>query len=349
MKENIIEYIPLTSDYMFKKVFIENPEILKKLLISVLKLDMNPDLSTLRFLNTELPKSRKKEYRKTVDILVSIDDKKVIDVEINTENYNDIKARNTLYIEKIISMGIEKSTTYQDMSNYYFYQLNLNTKGKNNYFKDKYFTFKEKFTNEILTSNIEIIYKSLDYYRDIYYNKNITIKNDILWLLLICSQNFEELENIAKQLMSKQEYQKFIKSVRDGCMEEMSIANWEADKMEALVRETVEKNRNKEIEKANKEKEKAYKEKEQAYKEKEQAYKEKEQAYKEKERAQKEVEVIKKEFEKNKEQLFQEGIKQNSIHFIKSMLKNGIDCEIISKVSGKTIEEIKKIEDSMYS
>ena len=250
MTEKKIEYIPLTSDYMFKKVFIENPNILKKLLISVLKLNMNPDISELRFLNTELPKSRKKEYRKTVDILVSIDDKKIIDVEINTENYNDIKLRNTLYIEKIISMGVEKNTNYQDMNNYYFYQLNLNTKGHSNYFKDKYFTYKEKFTNEILTSNIEIIYKSLDYYRDIYYNKNEQVSNDVLWLLLIRSETFEELEKIAKLLIKKQEYQKFIKSVRDGCMEEMSIANWEADKMEALVRATAEKNRKKELEEA---------------------------------------------------------------------------------------------------
>ena len=226
-----IEFIPLTSDYMFKKIFMENPNILKKLLISVLKLDINPDLSILRFLNTELPKSRKKEYRKTVDILVSINDKRIIDVEINTESFNDIKARNTLYIEKIISMGIEKSTTYQDMNQYYFYQLNLNTKGRHNYFKDKYFTFKEKYTNEILTSNIEIIYKSLDYYKEIYYNKNKNEddEDDVLWLLLIRSENMNELETIAKHLMNKQEYERFIKSVRDGCMEEMSIANWETN------------------------------------------------------------------------------------------------------------------------
>ena len=32
---------------MFKRIFTKNPEILKRFLISVLKLDMNPDTATI--------------------------------------------------------------------------------------------------------------------------------------------------------------------------------------------------------------------------------------------------------------------------------------------------------------
>ena len=83
---------------------------------------MNHSLSELVFLNSELPKTKKKEYRKTVDILVTINKEKVIDVEINTESYHYIAERNTFYMEKIISMGVEEGTSYNKMKNYYYYQ-----------------------------------------------------------------------------------------------------------------------------------------------------------------------------------------------------------------------------------
>ena len=40
-----------------------------------------------------------------------------------------------------------------------------------------------------------------------------------------------------------------------------------------------------------------------------------------------------------------QGIEQNKVEMIKSMLENNIDYEVISKVTGKTIEEIKEIEN----
>ena len=240
-----IEMIPLYSDYMFKKVFMENPKILMNMLISVLKLDIKPELSTIRFMNTELTKSRRKEYKKTVDILVSINDTRVVDVEINTEKYSLIRERNTFYIEKIISMGVEESTEYKDMSHYYFYQLNLNIGGTENNFKDKYFSFRDEYTNEVLTPNIKIIYKSLDYYKKIYYNKHDNVNEDVLWMLLIQSKDFDELITYAKKLIKDEDYNKFIKSVRDGSMDGFSIANWESDKMEALVRRRAEEEKRK--------------------------------------------------------------------------------------------------------
>ena len=42
-----------------------------------------------------------------------------------------------------------------------------------------------------------------------------------------------------------------------------------------------------------------------------------------------------------------EGIAQEKINNIKAMLENKADYEFISKVSGKTIDEIKEIENSM--
>ena len=49
---------------------------------------------------------------------------------------------------------------------------------------------------------------------------------------------------------------------------------------------------------------------------------------------------------KGREEGIKIGMEQNTIILIKSMLKNKADYEFISKVTGKTIEEIKKIENS---
>ena len=42
----------------------------------------------------------------------------------------------------------------------------------------------------------------------------------------------------------------------------------------------------------------------------------------------------------------EKGIEQNKVDIIKSMLENKINYELISKVTGKSTEEIKEIEKS---
>ena len=49
--------------------------------------------------------------------------------------------------------------------------------------------------------------------------------------------------------------------------------------------------------------------------------------------------------ERGSRQGFERGVEQNTIDMIQQMLKNNIDLEKISKISNKTIEEIKKIAD----
>ena len=48
--------IPLTSDFMFKRIYTENPDILKQFLISVLELNINPEKTTIEIISNELTK-----------------------------------------------------------------------------------------------------------------------------------------------------------------------------------------------------------------------------------------------------------------------------------------------------
>jgi predicted transposase/invertase (TIGR01784 family) len=229
--------IPLTYDFMFKRVFTQNPNLLKELLISILQLELNPDTSEIIIENTELPKSTKKEYRKTVDILVTINNTKIIDVELNSSSFNEIKYRNTLYIEKVATNKIESGINYQDMSNYYFYQLNLNIHKFKDNTGEKMFTMKDDKTNELLLDNLKIIYKSLDYYTKLYYTNNRNVSKDVIWLALINTKTFDELEEMSKLVMREKDRNKFLKDVKNASQDKLILSEWEADKMAELVKE----------------------------------------------------------------------------------------------------------------
>ena len=94
-------FVPLTFDFMFKRIFTLNPHLLKDFLISVLKLDMDPNQTNIIIENSELTKTIRKEYHKTVDILVVLNKKITIDVELNSSNYYAIKYRNALYTKNV--------------------------------------------------------------------------------------------------------------------------------------------------------------------------------------------------------------------------------------------------------
>lgn len=126
-----IQIIPLKYDFMFKRVFSLNLELLKEFLICVLDLDIEAKDANIILENVELTKSVKREYQKTVDILVRLNNPIIpsdisIDVEVNSSRYEDIKYRNVLYLQKIMTSYIESSSNLKDMTKYSFYQLNLN-------------------------------------------------------------------------------------------------------------------------------------------------------------------------------------------------------------------------------
>ena len=76
----------LTRDFIFKTVFGSNRNILKKMLISVLHLNLAINKSKMILNNVELPKDLEKEYQKKVDILVFLEPNLTVNVEVNSES-----------------------------------------------------------------------------------------------------------------------------------------------------------------------------------------------------------------------------------------------------------------------
>ena len=213
---------------MFKRIFTLNPHLLKDFLISVLKLDMDPNQTNIIIENSELTKTIRKEYHKTVDILVVLNKKITIDVELNSSNYYAIKYRNALYIEKIMTTNLEQGTALENMDNYYYYQLNLNIHKFKEDIGEKNFYFKEDITNELLIENLKVVHKSLDYYSNLYYNKKDKLDKDAIWLALINAKNLEELKEMSSFIMEKKDQEKFIKDVQKASQEKLVLSEWES-------------------------------------------------------------------------------------------------------------------------
>ncbi len=127
-----LKLIPLTYDFAFKKVFCSNKELLKDFLISVLELEniINPNKCKIELEPNELPKENKKEYKKTIDINVILNNDIYVDIEVNREAFKDIKLRNMMYADKIYSMILDKGEHYHKLDDKIMYQLNLNAVDK---------------------------------------------------------------------------------------------------------------------------------------------------------------------------------------------------------------------------
>ncbi len=231
-------FIPLTRDFMFKRIFTNNPEILKKFLISVLKLDINPNLACITILNNELIKSREKEYHKTVDIYVRINHNLRIDIEVNSEKFNNIKVRNTFYLNKITIDTTDAGINYQDFSKVFFYQLNLNCNKSDKYLDEEYQILSTK-SHQILLDNYKIICKSLDYYKELYYNQSSYLSDDIIWLSLLKADNFIELKEIASLVMNDKEKEKFVSDCEDAGKDVKWLSEWNPDFWADVVRHNV--------------------------------------------------------------------------------------------------------------
>ena len=135
--------VSLTLDSMFKSIFTYDLDILKEFLILETGLDLNPNKTNITLLNNELPKENKKEYKKTIDIYVNLNEKININCELNDSNFNDsLGFRNEEYVSKLFTMMLESGKSVEDAMDKQLIQLNLNTKNASvNYGDDILMTY----------------------------------------------------------------------------------------------------------------------------------------------------------------------------------------------------------------
>ena len=314
------EFIPLTFDGMFKGLFKKDLNLLKDFILSQLATDIDGDMCNIQLLDSELVKDKYNEYQKTVDICVEMNNI-LINVEINREYFKNVEKRNFIFADKLHTMMLKRGDRIEELENKIFVQINLNAIDKydENNNKLSFGTDKVVFyglnSGIVYNSNKFVLVKYLEYYRDVYYNKDEKLDEASLWLVLFTSKSFLEMYNILGKLFDDDNREQFIRNVIYMNNDKAIFEDWEMEKLNELVKYTSEKNL----------REKALREgREQGHK---QGH---EQGLKEGIR-----EGIK------------EGIKEGIEQTIKNMLNEDIDISLISKVTNKSEEEILEIKKSL--
>ena len=96
------KFYTLNNDRVFKSIVEEKPELLSKILSDVLE----EEVEVVKFMPTELRIKKTRSKVNTLDIIVRSKDKRVINVELNS-NYDKItKERNLGYYTSIFSQNI---------------------------------------------------------------------------------------------------------------------------------------------------------------------------------------------------------------------------------------------------
>ena len=298
-----LELIPLTYDKMFKSIFLKNKQILKKLILSLIEPDIDPDECRIEILNNELPKDIMKEYQKVVDIYVLINGIFYVNLEINRSYYNNVKYRNLVYDNKNFGMLLEKGTNPRELTNKQFIQINLNTKEKNvDIGEDKVIMYGLE-SKKMYFENKYILIKYLEYYRDLYYNKNVSLSKSEMWLVALTSRTFTELEETIDSLLTEEEKNKFIEEVIRMSRNKPFFTEWEKEQLNELVEYQTEVNA---IERGL-------------------------------------TEGLAKGLAEGRAKGRAEGQEEKTTELIKNMLKDNLPIDKISLYTGKSYEEIEKI------
>ena len=169
--ENNLELLPLTDDYIFKRVFAYkgNESVLKDFLEALLKIE----IKGIKITNPEIIPYEKGEKRGLLDIKAEINDGTMLDVEMQMKNERNTEERVTEYMGKMISEQLQVGEDYQNLkksivifiTNYNFLKRNsYHSVGKMKFDKtieDEYVNMGYDEEDELASKYIEVHYIEL--------------------------------------------------------------------------------------------------------------------------------------------------------------------------------------------
>ena len=169
--ENNLELLPLTDDYIFKRVFAYkgNESVLKDFLEALLKIE----IKGIKITNPEIIPYEKGEKRGLLDIKAEINDGTILDVEMQMKNERNTEERATEYMGKMISEQLQVGEDYQNLkksivifiTNYNFLKRNsYHSVGRMKFDKtieDEYVNMGYEEEDELASKYIEVHYIEL--------------------------------------------------------------------------------------------------------------------------------------------------------------------------------------------
>ena len=169
--DNNFELLPLTDDYIFKRVFAYkgNESVLKDFLEALLKIE----IKRIKITNPEIIPYEKGEKRGLLDIKAEINDGTMLDVEMQMKNERNTDERTTEYMGKMISEQLQVGEDYQNLkksivifiTNYNFLKRNsYHSIGRMKFDKtieDEYVNLGYDKEDEVASKYIEVHYIEL--------------------------------------------------------------------------------------------------------------------------------------------------------------------------------------------
>ena len=226
-QEKLKRRLPLTNDYIFKKVFAKagNEEILKDFLESILEIK----IQKIEVKNPELPKDLIDKKAGILDIKAELNEIQICDIEIQVANEKNIEHRSTYYMSKLIAEQLNKKEEYNKLKKTIVINLlNFNYYKRNSYHQIAHMKFEktkeEKYVDmgytkedELATEDIEMHFIEIPKF----IKKNCGINTKLeQWLWLLTGKG-EKVE------MAEKENKKIKKAIE--ILEEMSMdeKEWE--------------------------------------------------------------------------------------------------------------------------
>ena len=113
IKSKKVDMLPLSSDYVFKRIFGKggNERILKSLLEAILKIN----IQQIELKNPEIPKETISEKLSVLDIKAEINKDTILDIEMQVGNTTAIDRRLVVYNSKLISGDLKVSDEYKNV------------------------------------------------------------------------------------------------------------------------------------------------------------------------------------------------------------------------------------------
>ena len=304
------QLLPLTSDYVFKRIFgqEENKQALKDFLESILE----EEILKIEIKNPEIPKNFYDSKYGVLDLKVTLNDKSIVDVEMQMKNEHNIEQRDTFYLASNYVNELKEGEPYTNCKKSIVINiLNFMYYNRNEYHSVARMIFEEAKEEE----KVEMGYKEEDRYMTKYLEVHIIelpkfkIKNpkmhtkleEWLWLFIgsdekvsEASKKNKEIEKIKKKLASmslspeeRNNYEYRLRAIRD-----------EADAIEYKTKQAKE-------------------------------------------------EGIKEGLEQGIEQGISQGIEQGIEQTAKEMLKNNFTIEQIEIITKLTKEEIERLKNEI--
>lgn len=301
--EKTNRFIPLSFDFMFKKVF--GDENNKRPLKYLLKVILGMEVKDLRILNSEILGESIRSKKTTVDLIVTLEDGMKIGIEMNRTISKEVIDRNLIYMFRIMANDLKHGERYETLDKHI--QINFDMEGEHIEPIESYKIISTSNINNVLSDRIEIIRIDVPYFTKKCYNEEELDELDRFIGLI----GVTDRSRISKIIGENDIMEEIYKKVEDYNKDKEIVGLYDYD---LHLKELARISARNEVEK-------------EFAKKKEFILKEERE----------------KSFKQGINQGIEQGIEQRNIEIAKKMLGENINISIISKVTGISEEDIEKI------